>query len=161
VIIKYYILNVTTISKVYKTLCGVIVKRIILLYSQGGAMGRGSWIGTVVWSKTCNVRTARIGCATRLRTVTVRFPQTFSVPRCVGTTEKPLGTRYSVGVPRRCVSRPPRHRGRKRSNCLKRRRPRPSAVLPFGLWKPAGRREKWMMVTKNRELLFIFCSFVH
>lgn len=90
----------------------------------------------------------------RLRTITVRFPRTFSVPRCVGTTEKPLGTRYSVGVPRRCVSRPPRHRGRKRSNRLERRRP--SVVLQFSLWKPAGRREKWMMVTINRKFLFVY-----
>lgn len=67
----------------------------------------------------------------RLRTITVRFPRTFSVPRCVGTTEKPLGTRYSVGVPRRCVSRPPRHRGRKRSNRLERHQP--SVVLQFSL----------------------------
>lgn len=77
--------------------------------------------------------------------------------RCVGTTEKPLGTRYSVGVPRRCVSRPPRHRGRRRSNRLKRRRP--SAVLPFRLWKPAGRRKRRTMLTENQKFLFIY-SFI-
>jgi len=55
----------------------VIIKHILTEGCDGSRLLNG--YRYLVENETCNVRTAWSGCASRSRTITVRFPRTFSV----------------------------------------------------------------------------------